>query len=97
VTLREKLAETIRTGVTVGFQDEVVNAAEVADAAILALRQWMDAEGLAIVPREATGEMFQAAHAADPTAPHLTPGEWRLAYRAMIAAAPDALREGEKT
>jgi hypothetical protein len=59
------------------------------------LAEWLADEGLVVVPRSATIKMMQAAHAANLTAPHLTPGEWHLAYAAMIAAAPDAL--GEKT
>jgi hypothetical protein len=104
--LRERLAETIRTGVAVGFQDEIVNAAEVADAAILALRQWMDAEGLVCVPREATegmhdkaAEVFHAERVKQRLESLKLYGEaayasWPFSeqmWAAMIAAAPDVL------
>ena len=56
------------------------------DEAILALRQWMEDEGLAIVPREATQEMTGAV--LDACAPR---SEIMKTYTAMIAAVPDAL------
>jgi hypothetical protein len=73
-----------------------------ADAAILALRQWLADEGLVVVPREPTVGMFRELTRPFKDKPELefTFGAWALGsfaddYRAMIAAAPDALREGE--
>jgi hypothetical protein len=95
VTLREKLED----GITVAFdqyasyedarQAGIVNIA--ADAAILALRDWLEAEGLVVVPREATERMQFIGNEYMPS------GGSAFVYRTMIAAAPDALREGEKT
>ena len=63
-----------------------------ADAALAAFRQWLANEGLAIVPKKATGAMFSAALQRDDH------GDlYHGIYNAMIAAAPDALRDGEKT
>ena len=59
---------------------------EHADAAILALRQWLADQGLVVVPRDATQEMTGAV--LDACAPRL---EIMKTYAAMIAAAPDAL------
>jgi aspartate aminotransferase-like enzyme len=65
------------------------NSAARADAALAAFRQWMDAEGLVCVPREATQEMTGAV---------CEPGEDRRIamklYALMIAAAPDPLGDG---
>jgi hypothetical protein len=57
----------------------------IADAAVLALRQWMDAEGLVCVPRDATEEMSDASPFGHGLASHT--------WAAMIAAAPDVLGE----
>jgi hypothetical protein len=65
-----------------------------ADAAILALRQWLADEGLVVVPREATEEMLEAAVRSRPTALKPTIGDTiACEYRAAVAAAPDPLGE----
>jgi len=57
-----------------------------ADAALSVLRQWLADEGLAIVPKKATGAMFSAALQRDDH------GDlYHGIYTAMISAAPDAL------
>ena len=73
------------------FQDDCREAAR---AAILALRQWMDAEGLVVVPREATERMFRAGSLFRLTSPVEVSGYKDTVgiYAAMIAAAPDALK-----
>jgi len=63
-----------------------------ADAALSALRQWLAYEGLAIVPREATPHMCTHASLVEVDDIELTPSEYRAAWRAMIAAAPDTLK-----
>ena len=74
-----------------------------ADAAILALRQWMDAEGLVCVPRAETYEMREAGLSAfhdEAQQRGINIADAGLAYTmlmrtiytAMIAAAPDALK-----
>jgi len=97
--LRERLAEIIRTGVAVGFQDEIVNAAEVADAAILALRQWLADEGLVCVPRAlATKYAYVgASYLAREGIAGLSPDVFAAAWDEVvfsIAAAPDPLGDG---
>jgi hypothetical protein len=62
-----------------------------ADAAILALRQWLADEGLVVVPREATASMCTHASLVEVDDIELTPSEYRAAWQAMISAAPDAL------
>lgn len=61
----------------------------IADAAILAFRQWLEDEGLVCVPREATEEVrwigIKVRHEG------ASVGE---IYAAMIAAAPDPLGDG---
>jgi hypothetical protein len=76
-------------------------ATKQADAALSALRQWLADEGLVVVPREETDKMIFAAEdvlalsrrggAVSQTLVSPAAGIWE----AMIAAAPDALREGE--
>ena len=61
-----------------------------ARAAILALRQWMDAEGLVCVPREATDDM-QVAGTEDWLCERAMEDRALACWKAMIAAAPDAL------
>ena len=61
------------------------------DDALSALRQWLADEGLVVVPREATTRMWMAAVVVQQDDIQLTPDEIRQAWRAMIAAAPDAL------
>jgi hypothetical protein len=86
--------EVIKESLTTALRDYCRDGMfpdEAADAAIAALCAWLEAEGLAIVPKKATGAMFSAALQRDDH------GDlYHGIYAAMIAAAPDALRaEGE--
>jgi hypothetical protein len=65
------------------------------DDALSAFRQWLADEGLAIVPREATAPMADVGAEARWQSAVRDANNVREIYRAMIAAAPDALREGE--
>jgi hypothetical protein len=56
--LRERLAKAIDDARVFGTDPAQPSEWDQADAAILALRQWMDAEGLVCVPRGATEEML---------------------------------------
>jgi hypothetical protein len=100
--LRERLSNSVFDLCRAGQ-----SADEFADAAILALRQWMEAEGLVCVPREATEEMMWAGETARkaPRGPGsiaqsmessgLAHHHLELSiYRAMIAAAPAPLGDG---
>ena len=100
--LRDRLAEAIaeccqETGRTDwGGPVPPPNYYKAADAAILALRQWMDAEGLVCVPKTITPEMAWCLenNFAEPLpASQLHANNWQDAYTAMIAAAPDVLGE----
>ena len=62
------------------------------DDAIDALRQWLADEGLVVVPREFTDDMTDAIQDS-PAGGNLAYA--RQAWGELIAAAPDALREGE--
>lgn len=90
-TLRETILKN-------SWQEDMVGPHLVrVDDALSALRQWMEDEGLAIVPRETTYEMMlhgqhEMESAEDPNSDG---GYASDIYRAMIAAAPDALRKGE--
>ena len=100
MTLREKLFNAIwRCGfaphedpatvekMKAEWPDDVVSVQKRADAALSALRQWFADEGLAIVPKKATGAMFSAALQRDDH------GDlYHGIYTAMISAAPDALK-----
>jgi len=58
------------------------------DDALSALRQWLADQGLAIVPKKATGAMFSAALQRDDH------GDlYHGIYTAMIAASPDFFKE----
>lgn len=93
-TLREALARAI-TGAESG--DRRPSEERQADAAILALRQWLADEGLVVVPIHSTLQMDEAgskearmAHAEGISV------DAEVMWDFMIAAAPDALRaEGE--
>jgi hypothetical protein len=90
-TLREALARAI-TGAESG--DRRPSEERQADAALSALRQWLDENGLVVVPREATEEMLEAAVRSRPTALKPTIGDTiACEYRAAVAAAPDPLGE----
>jgi hypothetical protein len=82
VLLRAELAEIKSAADSVVFEMDDA-------AAILALRQWMDAEGLAIVPKEATEKMLQ--HGLGDFDGYANATDIRFLYRAMITAAPDVL------
>jgi hypothetical protein len=64
-------------------------------AALIAFRQWLEDEGLVVVPREATYKMMvngqREMEAAED--PNSDGGYASDIYRAMIAAAPDTLGE----
>jgi hypothetical protein len=76
---------------------DLYRAQQAMDAALAAFRQWLDAEGLVCVPREATDKMVFAAEdvlalskrggAVSQTLVSPAAGIWE----AMIAAAPDVL------
>jgi hypothetical protein len=80
-TLRETILKN-------SWQEDMVGPHLVrVDDALSALRQWIEDEGLAIVPKKATGAMFSAALQRDDH------GDlYHGIYTAMIAAAPDALK-----
>jgi hypothetical protein len=83
-TLREKVAQAI---CKVKIGGPYPNDERIADAALAAFRAWLADEGLAIVPKKATGAMFSAALQRDDH------GDlYHGIYGAMIAAAPDALK-----
>jgi hypothetical protein len=81
--------KTLRQALTEALAEYTTNLDEVAlieAIASRALRQWLEAEGLVVVPRDATQEMTGAV--LDACAPRL---EIMKTYAAMIAAAPDVL------
>ena len=101
-TLREKLTREFLEQEDAMHGDGQVKLEDRVDIAIDALRQWLADEGLVVVPREPTVGMFRELTRPFKDKPELefTFGAWALGsfaddYRAMIAAAPDALREGE--
>jgi hypothetical protein len=65
-----------------------------ADAAILAFRQWMDAEGLKIVPKTPSQDQFRAGSTFRFTVETHGYKDTAGIYEAMIAAAPDPLGDG---
>jgi hypothetical protein len=88
--MNEVIKESLTTALTDYCRDGMFPD-EAADAAILALREWLEERGLAIVPAEPTPRMFEAN--SNCTTQELWAG---IGWAAMIAAAPDALRaEGE--
>ena len=64
------------------------------DEAILALRQWLADEKLVVVPKKCTEDMagYAGARAEARGDIRMFPGEYRHAWEAMIAAAPDVLK-----
>ena len=58
------------------------------DAAIVTFREWLEQNGLVVVPREATEEMIAHASLVEVDDIELTPTEYRAAWQAMITAAP---------
>ena len=98
----QKLVEQLHARRFVGPDDQY---AVTVDDALSALRQWLADEGLVVVPREATVAMTHAVWTTDLPRPDMH-GDYadldvqmaaRDVWHSMIAAAPDALREGEKT
>ena len=87
-TLRETIAEAIYRHPN----RDVSDAYKIADDALATVRQWLADEGLAVVPREATSHMCTHASLVEVDDIELTPSEYCAAWRAMIAAAPDALK-----
>jgi len=88
-TLRDDIAMAIcmaSCGMAAHRSDYMADA----DAAILALRQWLAYEGLVIVPAEPTPRMFEAN--SNCTTQELWAG---IGWAAMIAAAPDALKASD--
>ena len=81
-TLRETIAEAIYRHPN----RDVSDAYKIADDALATFREWLEKNGLVVVPRDATQEMTGAV--LDACAPRL---EIMKTYTAMIAAAPDAL------
>jgi hypothetical protein len=90
VTLREK---TLRAIAEV-HSGNGTEGERIADAALAALRQWLADEGLVVVPKKMTGDMAIAAG----EGVQRSIGSWgepELAWDYALAAAPDALRDGE--
>jgi hypothetical protein len=81
-TLRETIAEAIYRHPN----RDVADAYKIADDALATFREWLEKNGLVVVPRDATQEMTGAV--LDACAPR---SEIMKTYAAMIAAAPDAL------
>lgn len=65
------------------------------DDAIDALRQWLAYEGLVVVPKLPSEDQFRAGAAFRFAVETHGYKDTAGIYEAMIAAAPDALREGE--
>jgi hypothetical protein len=91
-TLREEIAMAIclaGCGIAAHRSDYFGEA----DAALYALRTWLDANGLVCVPREATNEMLVlGGRSADDF--RSQPGPYprtKAVWKSMISAAPDAL------
>ena len=64
----------------------------IADAAILALRQWLAGEGLVVVPKTPSEDQFRAGSTFRFTVETHGYKDTAGIYEAMIAAAPDALK-----
>jgi hypothetical protein len=65
------------------------------DAALATFREWLKDHEMVVVPREATANMLARASLVEVDDIELTPSEYRAAWQAMIAAAPDSGLEGE--
>lgn len=95
-TLKQSAAEEIRNlwpddHSIVQVSDFLTTEADtLASVALYALRTWLKNERLVIVPAEPTTKMFEAH--SNCTSQELWAG---IGWAAMIAAAPDALRDGE--
>jgi hypothetical protein len=66
-------------------QDQYRNLAQ---AALATFREWLEQNGLVVVPRKATENMLAHASLVEVDDIELTPSEYRAAWRAMIAGAP---------
>lgn len=78
------------------WPDDAARVEKLGDAALSALRQWLADQGLVVVPIHSTLQMDEAgskearmAHAEGISV------DVEVVWDFMIAAAPDALREGE--
>ena len=96
MTLKLKLAQAI---CKVKIGGPYPSDERIADAALSAFRAWLEAEGLVVVPREATVGMFRALTLSQMDNDDLkfrlscwALGSFASDYAAMIAAAPDALK-----
>ncbi len=85
-TLRETIAEAIYRHPN----RDVADAYKIADDALATFREWMEKNGLAVVPREATIDMLERGTESD----HIR-HTWEAldVWRWMITAAPDTLGE----
>jgi len=92
-TLREKVAQAI---CKVKIGGPYPSDERIADAALAAFRAWLADEGLVVVPAMPTEQMQKVGSEARWVTPLMNPDSPFDMYRAMISAAPDALRaEGE--
>ena len=103
-TLREKLAEAISQELFGG----AYSMSDAATVSINVLRQWLADEGLVVVPKspgvvregdwlyEAVKDASLRAAKNGSVAPQLMFAPILWAMQAALAAAPDALRDGEK-
>jgi hypothetical protein len=96
-SLREAVAEAIGLKMA-GAPEHAKYYVKEADAAILALREWLEAEGLVVVPAKPSDKMWDDARGVMPNGQAYYSyssdeiGELVFdVYDAMIAAAPDAL------
>ena len=91
MTLRETIAEAIYRHPN----RDVADAYKIADDALATFREWMEKNGLAVVPREATIDMVGYANveAAVRGDIRMIPGHYKNVWSGMIAAAPDTLGE----
>jgi hypothetical protein len=62
--------------------------AEAKQAALATFREWLEQNGLVVVPRKATEEMIARASLVEVDDIELTPSEYQAAWQAMLAAAP---------
>jgi hypothetical protein len=85
-TLRETIAESIYRHPN----RDVSDAYKIADDALATVREWLEKNGLAVVPRDPSDAMAEAGWSVRGTQFEPTPDAQEI-YRAMIAAAPDVL------
>ena len=85
-TLRETIAESIYRHPN----RDVSDAYKIADDALATVREWLEKNGLAVVPRDPSDAMAEAGWSVRGTQFEPTPDAQEI-YRAMIAASPDVL------